>query len=276
VAEDCVIGSFSGYGWDQVRVWARSLAACGFTGRKVALVRAPTPGLTQTLVEHGIDVVDFAKFPAVGAPVVDRFTQLRRYLVNRRQHGQVFRWVVVTDVRDVCFQHSPIDYLARFDPPRLVLSLEGLPYAQAEWNAANLRNAFGAETLDMLALAAPSNVGVLAGGHATLEGLALLIEQLARTAADEVSDQAALNLVAEGLAGSLWAHRAGSAEPWACQAGVMADPNRIERNRPHLLGPEPVWRDGWVLTASGEPYAIVHQYDRVPRWNAAITARYAR
>jgi hypothetical protein len=275
VAEDCVIGSFAGYGWEQVRVWASSLAACGFTGRKVALTRVPRQSLLRTLVEHGIDVVDFAKFPAVGSPVVDRFTQLRRYLLNRRQHGQVFRWVVATDVRDVCFQRNPIDYLARFDPPRLVLALEGLPYEHAPWHAANMLQSFGAEALESVRHAAPSNAGVLAGGHRSIEGLALLIEHLSRAAATTNPDQAALNLVAEGLAESLWAHRAGSAEPWVCQAGVMADPNRVERNRPHLLGPEPVWRDGWVLTATGEPYAIAHQYDLVPEWNAAITARYA-
>jgi hypothetical protein len=276
VAEDCVVGGFTGYGWDEVRVWARSLGACGFTGRKVALLRAPTPKLSQSLVEHGIDVVDFTHSPAAASPYVDRFIQLRRYLANRRQNGQTFRWVVMTDVGDLCFQGNPIDYLARFDPPRLVLSLEGLPYAFAEWNFSNLRSAFGIEALDMLRMAAPSNVGVLAGGHAMLEGLALLIEQLARAATDPVAAQAALNLLVEGSSGSLWLHRAGSDEPWACQAGVMADPRRIERNRPHLLGPEPVWRDGRVLTAGGEPYAIVHQYDRVPLWNAAITARYAR
>ncbi len=273
--QDCVIGCFSGYGWNEVEVWVRSLAACGFAGRKVALVRAPGAGVTEALGAHGFDIADFSRLPPAATPYVERFTQLRQYLANRRRNGQVFRWVIATDVRDVCFQRDPLDYLARFDPPRLVLSREGMRYAHATWNADNLGAAFGAETLDMLREAAPCNVGVLAGGHQGIEGLALLIEHLARGAGTEIADQAALNLLVEGLAGSLWVHRAHSAEPWACQSGVMADPARIERNRPHLLGPEPVFRDGWVTTAGGEPYAIVHQYDRVPDWDATIRARYA-
>jgi hypothetical protein len=274
--QDCVIGCFTGYGWDEVQVWARSLTASGFVGRRVALVRTPGYGVVEALVAHGFDIVDFSRFPAAATPYVERFTQLRRYLDNRRQHGQVFRWVIATGVRDVCFQRSPLDYLARFDPPRLVLSQEGMRYEHATWNAENLRAAFGAEATEMLREAAPNNVGVLAGGHRAIEGLALLIEQLARGAATDIADQAALNLLAEGLAGTMWVHRATSAEPWACQSGVMADPARIERNRPYLLGPEPVWRDNFVTTAAGEPYAIVHQYDRVPAWDAAIRARYAR
>jgi hypothetical protein len=273
--QDCVIGTFAGYGWDEIQVWARSLNACGFAGRKVALVRAPTSGLLQTLLAHGFDVMDTARLPVAATPQIDRFTQLRRYLFDRRRQGQVFRWVVATDVRAVCFQRNPIDYLARFDPPRLVLAQEGLPYEFAEWNAANLAEAFGAETLEALREAPPSNVGVLAGGHRAIEGLALLIERLMRGARTDVAEQASLNLLVEGLAGTLWMHRSGSDEPWACQAGVMADPRRVERNRPHWLGPEPVWRGGWAMTPAGEPYAIVNQYDRVPLWNEAITARYA-
>ncbi len=273
--QDCVIGCCLGYDWDEVRVWARSLGASGFGGRKVALVRDPGRGCVEGLLAEGFDVRDFSNTPVSAAPHVERFAQLRQFLFGRRQHGETFRWVVATDVRDVCFQRDPLEYLARLDPPRLVLSPEGLRYADAEWNANNLAASFGPAVLEVLLHAAPNNAGVLAGGHWAIEGLALLIEQLCRNASAPVSDQAALNLLAEGLSGALWAHRAGSAEPWACQAGVMANPQRIERNRPLLLGPEPVWRDGLVLTASGEPYAIVHQYDRVPLWAAAITARYA-
>jgi hypothetical protein len=272
--QDCVIGCCSGYGWDEIQVWARSLAASGFAGRKIALLRDPGPGCMEGLVRAGFDVADFSRAPVAGAPQVERFSQLRRFLFTRRQQGVRWRWVVATDVRDVVFQHDPTLYLARFDPPRLVLSQEGLPLTQAPWNAGNLMDAFGESALETLAHAAPNNIGVLAGGHWAMEGLALMIEQLARGAGARVSDQAALNLVTEGMAGALWAYRAGPAEPWACHAGVMADPSRIAINRPHLLGPEPVWRDGVLQTAAGEPYAIVHQYDRVPAWRDAIAARF--
>ncbi len=271
---DCVIGCFLGYAWNDVRVWARSLSASGFTGRKLALVRAAGSGCLEALVDEGFEVVDFSHLPVAGTAYVERFSFLRRYLHDRHQAGEVFRWVIATDVRDVCFQRDPLDYLGQFDRPLLVLSQEGLRYAHAEWNARNLRAAFGEEALEMLRDTPAYNVGVLAGPHRVIEGVAFLIEQLARAAHDPVSDQAALNLLVGQLAAPPSVHRANAAEPWACQAGVMADPRRIERNRPHLLGPEPVWHDGQVLTAGGEAYAIVHQYDRVPAWREAIVRRY--
>jgi hypothetical protein len=272
--QDCVIGCFSDYGWEDVRVWARSLAASGFAGRRVALVRNPKPDCVPALVGLGFDVVDVSRAPVAAMHHVERFSQVRRYLFSQRQQGVQFRWVVTTDVRDVCFQRDPIAFLARLDPPRLVLSQEGLRYRDAEWNAGNLMASFGDEALAILGDTPACNAGVLAGGHQMIEGLSHLIETLARAAFIEASDQASLNLLTSSLASGLFAHRAGSAEPWACQAGVMADPRRIARNRPNLLGPEPMFRDGIVRTANGEPYAIVHQYDRVPAWDAAITARF--
>jgi hypothetical protein len=240
----------------------------------VALVRDPGPGLLAGLSAQGIEIVDYSPLPAEASPYVERFIRLRQFLFGQRRQSVQFRWVLVTDVRDVCFQRDPLDFLLTLHPPRLVLSPEGLRYEHADWNAANLQAAFGPETLETLRAAAPNNVGVLAGSHYAIEGLALVIEHLARAAATEVADQAALNLITESLAASLWAHRAQPEEPWACQAGVMADPTRIARNRFHLLGPEPVWRDGLVRTINDEPYAIVHQYDRVPDWHEAIMARF--
>lgn len=272
--QDCVIGCFANYGWEDVKIWARSLAASGFAGRRVALVREPKADCLPPLVGLGFEVMDFSRTPVSRTPYVERFSHLRRYLFHRRMQGTLFRWVIATDVRDVCFQHDPLAYLSRLDPPRLVLSQEGLPYPQAPWNAENLHAAFGDSALEELADAAPNSAGVLAGGHRQMEGLFLLIEHLARGASIEIADQAALNLAVEGARFSLAATRAGSAEPWACHAGVVADPRRIARNRPHLLGPEPVWRDGAVRTPAGAPYAIVHQYDLVPDWDAAIAARF--
>ena len=193
--QDCVIGCFAGYAWNNVRVWARSLGASGFTGRKVALVRAPGHGCREALVGEGFEVSDFSHLPTAGTPYVERFSFLRRYLHHQHQAGDVFRWVVATDVRDVCFQRNPLDYLARFDPPRLVLSEEGLRYAHAEWNANNMRASFGEEALEMLRDVPLCNVGVLAGGHRSIECLAFLIEHLSRAARSDVSDQAALNLL---------------------------------------------------------------------------------
>jgi len=272
--DDCVVGCISGCRWDEIEVWANSLVASGFSGRKVALIRDCTPVARRELLARGFEVGDFSALPAAISAEADRFAMLRQYLFDQRANGRLYRWVLATGARDLMFQRDPLDFLRRLDPPRLVLSQEGLRYENAEWNAGNLARVFGLAALETLRAAAPCNVGVLAGPHYSMEGLALLLEHHARAATAEVAAQAALNVITLALAGSLHMHRAGSAEPWACHAGIMADPQRIGRVRPYLLGPEPTWRDGRVLTQSGEPYAIVHQYDWVPEWRDAIVARF--
>ena len=61
---------------------------------------------------------------------------------------------------------------------------------------------------------------------------------------------------------------------WACEAGTVADPSKIDYFRPNLLGYEPVFDGHFVNTHDGYKYAIVHQYDRVPKWKAFVQERY--
>ena len=44
--------------------------------------------------------------------------------------------------------------------------------------------------------------------------------------------------------------------------------------RPHLLEAEPSFVDGIVYTSKGKPFAIVHQYDRVPEWKKIVDEKY--
>lgn len=65
-----------------------------------------------------------------------------------------------------------------------------------------------------------------------------------------------------------------SEDGWACQLGTTADPSKIAAFRPHLLEPEPRFDGERVITAAGEQYYIVHQYDRVPAWRSVIEGKY--
>jgi hypothetical protein len=44
--------------------------------------------------------------------------------------------------------------------------------------------------------------------------------------------------------------------------------------RPNLLEDEPMFVDGTVLTSTGKPFCIVHQYDRVPEWKQYVMEKY--
>jgi hypothetical protein len=77
---------------------------------------------------------------------------------------------------------------------------------------------------------------------------------------------------------SVWFQKAGmylrSEEAWACQLGTTADPSKIEQFAPLLVEPTPKFENGEVVTSTGNPFTIVHQYDRVPEWKQIIEAKY--
>ena len=81
-----------------------------------------------------------------------------------------------------------------------------------------------------------------------------------------IADQAAFNVLLHNdlLPGRIRRLRAD--EDFACHAGVNADPAKLDRFLPALMTPLPRFENGRVLTATGAPYCIVHQYDRVPAW----------
>ena len=62
---------------------------------------------------------------------------------------------------------------------------------------------------------------------------------------------------------------------WACEAGTVADPSKIEGFRPKLQCVEPTFEDG-VVKYDGTPFAIVHQYDRVPTWKKFVQVKYGQ
>jgi hypothetical protein len=88
-------------------------------------------------------------------------------------------------------------------------------------------------------------------------------------------DQAALNVLLNLKAYKDITNFAKSEDGYAAQLGTTADPRRIEQDRQFLLGPEPKMVGDEVCTSTGIPFAIVHQYDRVPEWKKIIEAKYA-
>ena len=89
-----------------------------------------------------------------------------------------------------------------------------------------------------------------------------------------ICDQSTFNFMIQ----STWFQKSGmylrSEDAWACQLGTTADPSKIEQFAPLLLEPTPKFENGEVVTSTGNPFTIVHQYDRVPEWKQIIEAKY--
>jgi hypothetical protein len=258
---DIVIGGVSAYGYDQIRVWARSLVASGFAGRKVLLAFHLEPDVIRQLKADGIEVLPAQ---AAGPARVNVYMQ-RLWDIGLLLGQQQYRYALTTDVRDVVFQADPSGWLdTHLGDHDLVVSDEGVPFADQAWSRTNLTQAFGPGALDLLRHEPIINVGVFGGKAAAVRAAAVETYLLALMAADraKVADQAAFNLLLK------WGcfprvRRTDDGDAFAAQLHV-----KFER------GQQPVLRDGLVCNAAGNPYAIVHQYDRSPEQKALFEERY--
>jgi hypothetical protein len=273
---DAVIGAIYKYGWEEISVWANSLAETGFVGDRVLIAIDVAPECVERLGEAGFSVIqprqeDRLRMNGGYAPfLVERFQHIADFLAVAN-----YRHVILTDVRDVVFQANPSAWLeAHFEGRGLLTSSEGVRIGDEWWGSHMLENAFGTDALDAVRDRLSRNAGIIAG---TREECLRICREIVRVCTQEHetgADQAAYNLI---LSEENWRHLATTVHhdvAWACQAGTVADPRQLPQLREALLDVAPVFDGAFVRTPGGEPYAIVHQYDRVPQWRDCFEARY--
>ncbi len=105
---DLIIGIAIGYEFPAMNNWIKSLAQCGFEGRKVLILGNVTEETVEKVTNLGIEA-ELIDVPDnyVSLIVVDRFLILHSFLAEQND----IRYAIVTDVRDVVFQKNPSDFL---------------------------------------------------------------------------------------------------------------------------------------------------------------------
>jgi len=287
---DMVIAACTGYRWEQIQYWVNSLDRSEFTGHKVVLAYNMDAATAAELTNRGYLVVSFAKDPQgnLSYPVKDFSIVVERFLHTwflLTQFAQPVRYVIATDIRDVIFQSNPSDYITArcpsTSPIRMVLSSEGIDYQNEPWGANNLKLSFGDIMYESHKKNNIYNCGVLAGEHHTFMGLCKTIWLMSHGTIQHVPggggpDQAALNLLLDTQAYRDCGHFSNHRDGWAAQLGTMMDPNKIKEFAPFHTEPAPQYNTitEKVETPGGVPYAIVHQWDRVPEIREMVERKY--
>lgn len=289
---DMVIGAITGYKWEQIKYWVNSLDQSGFTGAKVVIAYNVDYATLEELQKRNYSILAFQKDDVNGrvtypnkdfAIVVDRF--LHYYLMlDSKENREHIRFVVATDVRDVVFQLNPSVYLNGVDmrASQLLVSSEGIAYQHEPWGANNLLQSFGPVMYERHKENIIINCGVLAGKFDTFMGLSKSVYLLSHGTTQHVPggggpDQAALNLLLSTAVYDHITEISNHRQTWAAQLGTTLDPAKIAAYRPLLVDPMPSFNPitQMVENANGEPFTVVHQWDRVPELRAMIERKYA-
>jgi hypothetical protein len=280
--KDLVIGCFTNYEWPDVQYWANSLDRSGFAGDRVVAVhnvRRETIARFEALgfLVYPIEPTELASGFSYAFPHEDnyahRFQAYFEYLSQLPSLDE-YRFAIATDVRDVVFQRDPSAWLEDHLGDKMICaSSESLLYKDEPWGDESMRNAYPRLYAGMAARPI-WNCGVQAGDARVMKDFWL---QLAMTTAAGLgaADQAAYNILLSLRPWSEMTLFAMSEDGWACQAGTTAWSGRAAAFQQSGLEPAPVWHEEFSRTQSGDQHAILHQYDRVPEWRAAVHGRFA-
>jgi hypothetical protein len=118
------------------------------------------------------------------------------------------------------------------------------------------------------------NAGTIAGEWETMSELFLNVYLMCQGSPSATPDQAAVNVALSFSPYKELTRFTNSEEGWAAQCGTTVDQRMVRQYGENLLEPAPIMDGDIVKTSTGIPFAIVHQYDRIPEWNEIITKKY--
>jgi hypothetical protein len=269
--KDLIIGAFKGYNFIQVAPWVQSLNDCGFKGDKVIISINSSKETNQKLIDSGMIVLP-SNTPNGMMFHMERFLHIYDYL---RTHGDNYRYVLTTDVRDVIFQTNPMkDIEQRLENSKLnyIAVSESIHIENEPWNKDNIIKCFSDYTYNTIKKSEVYNVGTLAGTSAEIRDLCAMLFHTSSNRADWVADQAAYNVMMNLEPYRSKTYFSDLDDAFSCNLHVTNKPDQMEQFGPFLTCVRPEMnKDSIIVSGKTKiPYSIVHQYDRVPDWKKVI------
>ena len=269
--KNLIIGGVQNYGINELKPWVLSIEENIPDAHRVICYRNISEETQKWLANKGFELVEM---PDLQIPVhVLRFLSIYEYL--RQNIDEYDGYVITTDVRDVYFQTNPAKWIRthQLSDYQLLVGSESIRYRDEPWGDQNLKQCYGDYVYDIFKDNEIYNVGVLAGKAEYIKDLVFNIFTNAVNRPIPIVDQAVFNVL---LGVQPYKDMVCRTNNWACEAGTVADPTKMNYFRPNLLGYEPVFKDGIVMTHDNYVYPIVHQYDRVPEWKKFIAKKYGQ
>lgn len=283
--KDLVIGSITGYDFSKIEPWVNSLDRSGFSGTKAMLCYNVDFDTVSQLIQRNYTVFAFAKdethrrfyYKDGFSIVVERFLHLWHFL--KKYKGE-YRYIITTDVKDVIFQTNPSVWLEQnIKDKKINVACESIKYKDEAWGKNNMTKSFGTTLYDHVKDNLIYNCGTLSGEFDTMLDLFLNIYMVCNSTAHVTEggggpDQAALNILLGMEPYKSITNFAMSEDGWAAQLGTTGPQVKVIYEN-YLVEKSPVFIDDIVYTSDGKkPFALVHQYDRVPELKIKLDRKY--
>lgn len=267
---DLIIGVFSNYTYDDISIWINSVNNCGFAGDKVLIgIECYDNDLIQKIRQNNITFINANSISAFkpgstkeqhNVICTERFFHLFKYLQNKN-----YRYVITTDVRDVCFQKNPVEFIEKnINDKKILFSSESIIYRDEFWGNDNLLHTFNHSIYQLLRNNEIFNVGVIAGYKKNVSDLCKMIYTISIHNPKTVVDQSIFNFLISNEPFKSTSLYCKSNSKWTAQLGTIGNLKLEDK----LLEPP-------LNISNVKDFYIIHQYDRVPEINKYIKDNYA-
>ena len=257
--KDLLIGSLTGYTPEKIHNWVQS-AKKHFIGEILVIGYNIPENTIQYLKDNNVSIV--LTQPLGLHIVVQRFLDIFNYL-NQNPN---YRFIICTDIKDVIFQKNPSEFLEKqLINKHLLVGSEGIKYKDESWNINNLTTCYPYLT-SLQQENIVYNAGTFAGKTEYIKDFCFNIFHLSLTAInnDPQPDQAAFNILLNTQTLKDITYYSKLNDPWCAQLGITLVPELKTKYQDKFLDPIPVYSNNQIITNLGEPYYLVHQYDRIP------------
>jgi hypothetical protein len=265
---DVVISTITRFYPKDIEPWVESLNRSGFTGKRMVVVYDVPQETINYLKQNHFDVFG---------------SQLQHHLFNQRfrdtaivlQNYECDR-IIWTDIRDVIFQSNPTTWLNKYQEKPIIACSEAVKLGDDDWAQVCAGTSFKMEW-NWLQHEESFCAGTILGDKEHIMDLFHNIFRWGITGENpaQAADQPAYNILIKQKQFKDIVQFVPQESALAVQMGTTYIKKDFFGDK--LMEPTPlVLEDGTVTNQKGEPFCIVHQYDRDPKLKEVIQMKYER
>lgn len=261
-----ILGCITNYTPSDIRPYVESIEQTGFKGRKVMLVYDVPQETIDYLKSKGWDLFGGELQQHI---ILQRFRDLYKLLGS-----EIKGTVIWTDVKDVIFQVDPTDWIDLNMDDDILSFSECIKFKNDDWAVVNAGTSFPMEW-ETLQHQTSYCAGTIVGEADYLRDLFISIYRWSMTSSnqEQLSDQAAYNVLINLSQFTECVQRVNQEEGFVTQLGTVLV--KAEQFKDVLLEPTPIVDENYIVrNQQGEPFCLVHQYDRIPKFKEYIYNKY--
>tara|TARA_Y100000768_G_scaffold213858_1_gene161146 strand:+ start:267 stop:1061 length:795 start_codon:yes stop_codon:yes gene_type:complete len=261
-----ILGCITKYKPEDIKPFVESIEQTGYKGKKVMMVYEVPQETIDYLKSKGWDLYQNELQQHI---ILQRFRDIYKLLEQYPNED-----VIWCDVKDVIFQKDPTDWIElNMDEPLLAFS-ECITMKDDPWACVNSGTSFPLEW-EWLQNKVSYCAGTIVGDSDYLKDLFINIYRWSMTSAnpDQLSDQAAYNVLINLNPIGDSVQKVNQEEGFVTQLGTVLV--KKDEFKDVLLEPTPIVDENYIVkNQEGEPFCLVHQYDRIPHFKEFIYKKY--